>query len=106
MNINTQSLFDCMFKNSCNLKALYPQVILGLVLKNFSFTLLFLYFRVMRCPVDPYKSFRIYSFNVWLVSLLLDAIQRGFKADLIELRHLPNAVPSVTFNVEGMNHAN
>ena len=79
---------------------------LGKVLEIFVFTLSSSCFRVMRCPSDPFKSVQMYSFNVWLVSLLLDAIHRGFKADLIELRHLPNAVPSVTFNVEGMNHVN
>ena len=37
----------------------------------------------------------MYFFKVWMVSLLLAAIERGFKPDLIELRHLPNAVLSV-----------
>ena len=43
-------------------------------------------------------------FYVWPVSLLFNAIQRCFEADLIELRLLPDAVPGVTLNVEGMNH--
>ena len=46
----------------------------------------------------------MYCFYAWLVSLLVDAIERGFKADLIELRLLPDAVPGVTLNVEGMNY--
>ena len=46
----------------------------------------------------------MYFFFVRLVSLLLDAIERRFRADLIELRHLLNAVPSVTLDVEGMKH--
>lgn len=54
----------------------------------------------MGCSVEFYISLPMYFFEIWMVSLLFDPIERGFKADLIELRHVPNAVPSVTLNIE------
>lgn len=48
----------------------------------------------------------MYFFEVCMVPLRLEAIERGFKADLIESRHLPNDVPSATLNIVGMNHIN
>ena len=50
------------------------------------------------------EKFHMYCFYARLVSLLFDAIERGFKADLIKSRIRPDAVPGVTLNVERMNY--